>query len=148
MVTPVSTQPFWLGCGVLLVAAAYALLALPFPRECPVAKSELYVLSSQSRDRRNLLAKELAFVLILVGSTAVLGRLYENYGNHFLTEVKFPFPCATQPLLAQLPEFLLLLLVPFASLPARYCLLLGPLSWACVYLGFACCCQLAISAYG
>ena len=77
-------------------------------------------------------------MLILVGGTAVLGRLYDTYGNQFLTEAKFPSPCAMQPLLAQFPEFLLLLLVPFSALPTRYCFVLGPLAWVCVYMGFAC----------
>ena len=137
-VTPVSIQPFWVGCGAFFVAAAYVLLALSFPRECPVAKRVPYIFPARSQARRSLPAKELAFVLILVGGTAVLGRLYDTYGNQFLTEAKFPSPCAMQPLLAQFPEFLLLLLVPFSALPTRYCFVLGPLAWVCVYMGFAC----------
>ena len=85
---------------------------------------------------------ELVVVLVLVGSTAMLGRLYETYGNQFLTEIRFPAPCFLQPLFAQFPEFLLLLLVPFATLPPKSCLVLGPLSWACVFLGFFACCRL------
>lgn len=137
-VTPVSTQPFWLGCSALLVAAAYALLALPLPGGSAASGNGLRTVHALSRDRMAFPRKEFAFVLILLGATAILGRLYDAYGNQFLTEFKFPYPCATQPLLAQFPEFLLLLLVPFASLRARYCLLLGPLAWVCVYFGFAC----------
>ena len=141
MVTPVSTQPFWLGCAAMLVAAAYTLLALQFLREFPVVKSELHVPPSRHHRSRDLPVKELAMVLALVGGTAVLARLYETYGNQFLVDIQLPRPCAMQPLMAQFPEFLLLLLVPFASLRLKYCLVLGPLSWVCVFLGFFACCQ-------
>ena len=141
MGTPVSTQPFWLGCVAMLVAAAYTIVALRFLSERPVAKSDLHARSSAPSRPRGLPFKELAFILVLVGGTAILGRLYETYGNQFLTEMTFPRPCAVQPLLAQLPEFLLLLLVPFASLPLKYSLMLGPLSWICVFLGFFTYCQ-------
>jgi hypothetical protein len=146
LVTPVSAQPIWLGCGALLVTVAYACLALPHSRESPRVNDDLHHLRDWPNGQRGLPAKELAVVLLLVGSTAALGRLYDTYGNHFLTEFKFPYPCATQPLLAQFPEFLLLLLVPFASLPAKFSLMLGPLSWVSVYLGFAGSCQLDNSA--
>ena len=53
----------------------------------------------------------------------------------------FPALLAMQPLFAQFPEGLLLLLVPFAALPVKRCLVLGPLSWVCVFLGFFACCQ-------
>ena len=142
MVTPVSTQPFWLGCVATLIAAAYTVLALRFFGQYPVVRSEGQAPSSSSHGRRQFPAQQLAFVLILVGSTAILGRLYDAYGNQFLTEIKFPRPCALQPFLAQFPEFLLLLLVPFAALPLKHCLVLGPLSWVCVFLGFFACCQL------
>ena len=137
-VTPVSTQPLWLGCGALLVAAAYALLALPLTGESAVAGNQPRAVHARSGGPGAFPRNEFAFVLVLLGATAILGRLYDAYGNQFLTEFKFPYPCATQPLLAQFPEFLLLLLVPFASLRARYCLILGPLAWVCVYFGFAC----------
>jgi len=126
----------------MLVAAAYTILALRFLREYPVATNGFHTLSSSRHRPEEFPAKELAFVLILVGSTAILGRLYDTFGNQFLTDVDFPRPCATQPLIAQFPECLLLLLVPFAALPRKYCLVLGPLSWVCVFLGFFACCHL------
>ena len=79
-------------------------------------------------------------MLIIVGGTAILGRLYDAYGNPFLTDVNFPRP-AMQPLFAQFPEGLLLLVVPFAALPVKRCLVLGPLSWVCVFLGYFAFCQ-------
>ena len=141
LVTPVSAQPFWLGCGGMLVAAAYTVLALHSLREYPVAENEFHARSPRRHREGQFPAKELSLLLILVGGTAILGRLYDAYGNPFLTDVNFPRPCATQPLLAQLPEGLLLLLVPFAALPVKRCLVLGPLSWVCVFLGFFACCQ-------
>jgi hypothetical protein len=96
LVTPVSTQPFWLGCAAMLVAAAYTILALCFLGEYAVAKNEFHERSLSRHYPRDFPAKELAFVLILVGSTAILGRLYDTFGNQFLTDIDFPRPCATR----------------------------------------------------
>jgi MFS family permease len=126
----------------MLVAAAYTILPGCSFGEYAVAKEAFNAPTSYRHRRGEFPTKELAFVLILVGSTAILGRLYDTYGNQFLTDINFPRPCATQPLIAQFPECLLLLLVPFAALPLKYCFVLGPLSWVCVFLGFFACCQL------